>query len=155
MKIIIFTLISMLTISQICAQTKTGGGGGPDPDSNDIKLKEYEAKQKLKFIFADLSKELIRIEKNCNGRKSVPANYNFVDSFYTLSLKKNSESTPLSQADCVPSKKIAKCLYTKELKKIMTEINQTPGAVLYKHLETEHKLDKKSAEIMLKFFTAP
>lgn len=145
----------ILTISQVPAQVKTGGGGGPDIDAPDIKLKAYEAKMRLKYIFADLSKELIKVEKNCNGRKSVPAGYNFVDSFYTLSLKKNNDSTPLNKADCIPTKKVAKCLYTKDLKKIMAEINQTPGAVLYDYLKTEHKLDENEATIILKFFTEP
>lgn len=149
MKIFILFLVSILSVAQLPAQVKTGGGGGPDIDTPDIKQQAYEAKMRLKYIFADLTKELIRIEKTCVGRKSVPANYNFVDSFYTLSLKKNNDE------ECKPTKKIAKCLYTKKLKSIMSEVNQTPGAVLFKYLKDEHKLDKKEATIILKFFTEP
>ncbi len=155
MKLLLLFLVSILSISQLPAQVKTGGGGGPDIDTPDQKLKAHEAQLRLKYIFADLSKELIKIEKNCNGRKSVPAGYDFVDSFYTLSLKKHNDSTPLNEADCKPTKKLAKCLYTKNLKKIMAEINQTPGAVLFSYLKKQHKLDEKEATIMLKFFTAP
>lgn len=155
MKILTLFLILILSATQLPAQVKTGGGGGPDIDAPDIRREEYEAQQRLKFIFAELSKELIRIEKQCKFRTSVPAGYNFVDSFYTLSLKKNNESTVLADADCVPSKKVAQCLNSKELKSIMKEIGQTPGATLYKYLKTEHKLDEKSATIMLKFFTRP
>lgn len=155
MKILSFVLISLLTISQVPAQVKTGGGGGPDPESNDIKFKKYEELMKIQGILKDLSEELIRIEKKCKIRKIVPKDYDFVDSFYTLSLKNNNDSAPLTEADCTPSKKIAQCLYTKELKTLMSELNQVNGVILYEHLKKEHKLDKKEADIILKFFTAP
>ena len=131
---------------------KTGGGGGPDFDSPDQREIAYKETERLKFVFKDFSKQLMKIEKDCTGRKSFPPKYNFIDSFYSLVLKNSNDTTPINKEDCKPSKKIASCLEDKELKKITQEISQTPGATLYKFLEKEYKLDKKDAQVIIHFF---
>lgn len=143
-KTALLILAFVLTATQLPAQVKTGGGGGPDPDG-DQGLKQYEEQVKIKGILADLTKETIRIEKECNGRKSIPEKYTFVDSYYALSLKKGNEVT------CAP--KVAKCLKSKQLKSLMDELNHVNSNVLYDHLKKEYKLEADEAQIMLKFFT--
>lgn len=144
-KSIFLILAFVLTATQLPAQVKTGGGGGPDPETNDVAFKKYEEEMKIKGILADLTKETVRIEKECNGRKTVPEKYTFVDSYYALSLKKGNEVT------CAP--KVAKCLKSKQLRSIMDELNHVNGKVLYDHLKKEYKLEEDEAQIMLNFFT--
>jgi hypothetical protein len=150
MKHLFLSLVFILSATHIAAQVRTGGGGGPDIDSNDQRVAEYEAMMKAKYEFHALTKELIRIETKCLGRKSVPANYNFIDSFYSLGLKK-----PGDFSECAPSKKVAHCLDSKVLKSIMGQISTIPNGPLYKYLKKEHKLDEKSATTILKFFKRP
>lgn len=152
MKTLILILATILSANQVNAQIKTGGGGGPDIDTKDRKEETYKEMQRLKFVFAEFSKELRRIEKKCTGRKSFPEKYNFIDSFYTLILKKANDSSPINETECRPSKKIATCLQSKELKKITYEISQTSGSLLYQFLATEYKLEKKDAKIIIEFF---
>lgn len=148
MLILSFALI--LSSTQLFGQVRTGGGGGPDIDSNDQRVAEYEAMMKAKHEFHALTKELIGIEIKCMGRKSVPTKYNFIDSFYTLSLKKDGDFS-----ECEPSKKVASCLKSRELKSIMGQISTIPNGPLFKYLKTEYHLDEKSATTILKFFGRP
>lgn len=150
MKTLILSFVLILSATHIAAQVRTGGGGGPDIDSKDPRVAEYEAMEKAKHEFRALTKELVRIETKCLGRKSVPADYNFVDSFYSLSLKK-----PGDLSECAPSKKVSRCLDTKELKSIMGQISIIPNRPLNKVLLKDYKLDEKSAETILKFFKRP
>lgn len=152
MKNLMLILVAFLSTSHLVAQVKTGGGGGPDFDSPDQREKAYKEKERLKLVFKDFSKQLMKIEKDCTGRKSFPPKYNFIDSFYSLVLKKSNDTAPIHKEDCRPSKKIASCLEDKELKKITQEISQTPGATLYKFLEKEYKLEKKDAQVIIQFF---
>lgn len=152
MKTLMLILVAFISISHLAAQVKTGGGGGPDFESPDRREQTYKEMERLKYVFKDFSKELMKIEKDCTGRKSFPPKYNFIDSFYSLVLKKANDTTPINKEDCRPSKKIASCLEDKELKKITKEISQTSGGVLYQFLEKEYKLDKKDAQVIIQFF---
>lgn len=151
MKTLTLIIVTILFATQAVAQIKTGGGGGPDIDTKDRKEETYKEMERLKFVFNEFSKELMRIEKKCTGRKSFPEKYNFIDSFYTLILKKANDSSPINETDCQPTKKIATCLKTKQLKKITHEINQT-SALLYQFLKSEYKLEKKDALVIINFF---
>ena len=152
MKTLSLILVSILFTSLVSAQIRTGGGGGPDTLTEDQKVKLYEEMQRLKFVFVEFSKELKKVETKCTGRKSFPAKYNFIDSFYTLILKKQNDSSPINEVDCNPTKKTSNCLQNKNLKKIIHEINQTSGTILYQFLETEYKLEKKDAKVIIEFF---
>jgi hypothetical protein len=150
MKTLILSFVLILSATHIAAQVRTGGGGGPDTDAKDPRVAEYEAMEKAKHEFRALTKELIRIEIICLGRKSVPVEYNFVDSFYSLSMKKAGDFS-----ECTPSKKVTRCLDTKELKSIMEQISIIPNGALNKVLQQEYKLDEKSSDTILKYFRRP
>lgn len=149
MKNLILSFLLVFSISPIEAQVKTGGGGGPDLETKDQRLEKYETYHKLRILFAELNAALIKIEGKCMGRKSVPAKYNFIDSFYSFTMK--NANSPLVEADCKPSNKVAQCLKNKELKEIMLQIyTHTPH--LFTFLEQEYKLDQKTAGVIMMFY---
>ena len=151
MKMLTFSILFLLSFS-LGAQVKTGGGGGPDLESKDQRVERYEAEQRLKILFADLAKELVKVEKECFQRRNFPKDYNFIDSYYTLSLKK--AGVALTEDDCKPSKAVSKCLSRPEIKSLLQQISHEP-AHIWGYLEKEHKLDQKSGALILKFFGAP
>lgn len=135
----------------LSAQVKTGGGG-PDLESKDQRVEQYQAEERLKILFADLDKELMKVEKECFQRRKFPKGYNFIDSYYTLSLKK--AGVTLTEEDCKPSRAVSKCLAKPEIKSILQQISHEP-AYIWKYLEKHHKLDQKSGAVILKFLGTP
>lgn len=148
MKEWILTISIILIATHATSQVRTGGGGGPDLDTPDRRVIADKMEARLNQIFQDLSKELIKIEKKCTGRNSFPVDYNFIDSFHSLSLKKPMELT----GPCEPTEEISRCLDTKKLKSIMEDVNQIPGSIMYNYLNKKYKLDAETGKIILNFY---